>query len=110
MLRAKVMVRFDKWCVDARKMSESFIKCNIHGDKDHKVAGFAIANCRRVAIWLGPTCTRSQVFHECYHATHRLLEEIGSEAKDEELNAHLHEFITERVLTLWEKNKQKGKI
>lgn len=107
MLRAKVMVRFDEWCRDARQLSEKFIKCPINPDNDHVIAGFAVAHCRRVAIWIGPTCKRSQVFHECYHAAHRLLEEIGSNGKDEELNAHLCEMITEKTLSLWE--KQKGK-
>lgn len=109
MLRAKVAVRFDDKCSVAREFAQKFLNCPIHSDKDESIAGFAIAHCRRVAIWLGPDCKRQQVFHECYHATQRLLEEIGSEGKDEELNAHLHEFITERVLVLWEKNKQKGK-
>lgn len=99
-LRVQVQVSFASTVEEADDLAQQFL--GIEGNPEEDCDGYAWAYLRRCFIWIGPGCRRSQVFHECYHATHRVLEAIGSGAEDEEVNAHLHEHITEKVLTAWE--------
>lgn len=106
MLKAEVLVLFDAYPKAADEKGAAFVgqpKAQEILDWD----GFCYRRGRKIALWFHPSAQRSVVFHECFHATVGLLEEIGANGKDEELNAHLCEMVTEKTLSLWE--KQKGK-
>ena len=103
-LRATVIVSFAKKSKIAVRELEHFM--NIKISDSGTCAGFAIAELRKVGVWLGPECKRSQVFHESYHAMIRLMVELKCAGSDEELNAHILEFITEKILRLWEKRRR----
>ena len=100
-LRVKVKVSFADTVEEANDQATKFLGLDEIVDCED-ADGYCLAVLRRCYIWIGPGCARSQVFHECYHAMRRILEAIGSEGEDEELNAHLCEHITEKVLTAWE--------
>ena len=101
LLRSEVAVSFAKDWRDANHDLGKFLRITIVNAEGF--GGYAIAEFRRVGIWIGPECSRAQVSHESYHAFVRLCREVGSGMEDEELNAHIVEFIHERVLALWEK-------
>jgi hypothetical protein len=108
LLRVTIWVTFVDEFETVREKVENWLNCQI-GDSENghgidRVGGFSVAKARRCVLWIGPQCKRPQVFHECYHATQQILHEIGCNGKDEEINAHLNEFINEHVLTLWEKH------
>ena len=101
-LGSEIAVSFEVNEEDATQELSEFIETEIEDTKGCR--GYAVANFRKVGVWLGPDCQRGDVIHESYHATHRLLKEIGSEATDEELNAHIMEYICENILDLWYDN------
>ena len=106
LLRFRLLVCFHAHSKAADKLITKF--CNITLDGDSSTcAGYAVANLRRGGIWIGPECKRSQIFHEVYHMTGSILKELNCNGQDEELNAHLNEFLCERVLVLWENNNKK---
>lgn len=96
----QVQVSFAAAAEEADAEAEKFLDTVVVESED--AIGYCVANGRKCFIWVGPEGIRQTVFHECYHATHRILAEIGSGGEDEELNAHLCEYITEKVLTAWE--------
>lgn len=103
MLRLKLAVSFAPTADGAHKEAEKFLNCKI--ENASRCEAFAIAELRRSFVWVSPKAARARIFHECFHLTLRILKEIRAEGTDEEINAHLNEFITERVLSLWEKER-----
>ena len=69
---------------------------------------FSVCKSRNAALWFSDS-DRTRVWHECYHATQSVVREIGCEGNDEELMAHIHEYIVEQVLQIWEKSKYRKK-
>ena len=106
LLRVEVMIMFCLDYKDADDRCEWFLNCEL-AEPSEGNAGYAVARYRRAFIWIGPECKRAQVFHECFHATFQILKQLNCNGQDEELNAHLNEFLCERVLVLWENNNKK---
>lgn len=103
MLRVEVMVSLIDNDKLAKTEADEWIQAEtINTDKS---SAFAVSNLRRCYVWLGPDVIRQEVFHECWHVTHQILRELGASGTDEELNAHIHEFVSDRVLTILEKLK-----
>lgn len=103
LLRVEVMIMFCSDYKDADDRAEWWLNCEL-AEPSEGNAGYSVARCRRAFIWLGPECSRAQVFHECYHSTSQILKAIGANEQDDEINAHLNEFLCERVLVLFEKH------
>jgi hypothetical protein len=54
-----------------------------------------------IFVWFGPDSDATDIYHEAYHTTREVLTYAGSTFKDEELEAYLHGFITNKLVTLW---------